>query len=78
VGSTSHLENAILQKIRALASTLKFAHHMPSEGVQHLYANFRNDSYREGGLPIDMLWKAASSYTQNDFYAAMEELKGLN
>jgi hypothetical protein len=26
----------------------------------------------------DMLWRAASSYTQTDFYATMEELKGLN
>jgi len=26
----------------------------------------------------DLLWRAASSYTQTRFYAAMEELKGLN
>jgi hypothetical protein len=26
----------------------------------------------------DLLWRAASSYTQNGFYAAMDELKGLN
>jgi len=44
--------------------------------VRHLYANFRNG--HRGVLLKDMLWRAASSYTQNNFYAAMEELKGLN
>jgi len=45
--------------------------------VQHLYANFKNNGHN-GVLLKDMLWKAASSYTQIGFYAAMEELKGLN
>jgi hypothetical protein len=26
----------------------------------------------------DLLWKTSSAYTQTGFYAAMEELKGLN
>jgi len=45
--------------------------------VRHLYANFKDDGHR-GVLLNDMLWRAASSYTQTGFYAAMEELKGLN
>jgi len=31
-----------------------------------------------GVLLKDLLWRAASSYTQIGFYAAMEVLKGLN
>jgi len=45
--------------------------------VRHLYVNFRNNDHR-GVLLKDILWRAASSYTQTGFYAAMEELKGLN
>lgn len=45
--------------------------------VRHLYANFRNDGHR-GVLLKDLLWRAAASYTQNEFYAVMEKLKGLN
>ncbi|XP_062164888.1 uncharacterized protein LOC133871456 [Alnus glutinosa] len=45
--------------------------------VQHLYANFWNDGH-QGVLLKDLLWRAAASYTQNEFYAVMEELKGLN
>jgi hypothetical protein len=45
--------------------------------VQNLYVNFKDDGHR-GVLLKDLLWRAASSYTQTRFYAAMEELKGLN
>ncbi|XP_062152677.1 uncharacterized protein LOC133861000 [Alnus glutinosa] len=45
--------------------------------VRHLYANFRNDGHR-GVLLKDLLWRADVSYTQNEFYTVMEELKGLN
>jgi len=44
--------------------------------VLHFYANFRDDgNWRL--LLKDLLWIAAASYTKNDFYAAMEELKGI-
>jgi hypothetical protein len=45
--------------------------------VRHLYANFRNDGNR-GVLLKDLLWTTIVSYTNNDLYAAMEELKGIS
>jgi hypothetical protein len=35
--------------------------------VRHLYANFRNEGHR-GVLLKDMLWRAASAYTQHEFH----------
>jgi hypothetical protein len=44
--------------------------------VRHLYANFRNEGHR-GVLLKDLLWQAASSYTQVEFYNVMDEIKRL-
>jgi hypothetical protein len=40
VESTSHLQNAILQTIRALASTLKFTQQSGKEKKNHRYDNW--------------------------------------
>jgi hypothetical protein len=45
--------------------------------VRHLYANFRNEGHK-GILLKDLLWTAASSYTQVEFHRAMEEMKRVN
>jgi hypothetical protein len=45
--------------------------------VRHLYANFRSAGFK-GVLLKDMLWNAASSYTQLQFQLAMEEIKTVN
>jgi hypothetical protein len=42
--------------------------------VRHLYANFRDNGFR--GLALkELLWNAASSYTEVDFRIHMEEIK---
>ncbi|XP_059446413.1 uncharacterized protein LOC132177958 [Corylus avellana] len=45
--------------------------------VRHLYANFRSAGHK-GLLLKDLLWTAASSYTQTDFHYAMEEMKKVS
>ena len=46
--------------------------------VRHLYANFR-DIGRHRGLALkEKLWAAASSYTEYEFTAHMEELKRMD
>jgi hypothetical protein len=51
---------------------------MPMENhricVRHLYANFRDKEFR-GVTLKELLWKAASSYTEVDFRFQMEEIK---
>ena len=42
--------------------------------VRHLYANFRNEGHKKITLK-DMLWGAASAYTEGEFTAYMEGLK---
>ncbi|XP_062161919.1 uncharacterized protein LOC133868944 [Alnus glutinosa] len=45
--------------------------------VRHLYANFRDNGFRGVALK-ELLWKAASSYTEVGFRIHMEEIKRIN
>jgi hypothetical protein len=45
--------------------------------VRHLYANFRDKGFRGVALK-ELLWGAASSYTEADFRHHMEELRKIN
>jgi len=45
--------------------------------VRHLYANFRDKGFRGVALK-ELLWNAASSYTEVDFRFQMEEIKKVN
>jgi hypothetical protein len=45
--------------------------------VRYLYANFRDKEFRGVALK-ELLWKAASSYTEVDFRFQMEEIKKVS
>ncbi|XP_059461899.1 uncharacterized protein LOC132190869 [Corylus avellana] len=61
--------------IPALNEVLPMADHRFC--VRHLYANFKNEGHK-GVAFKEMLWGAASAYTEGEFTAYMEGLRGMN
>ncbi|XP_059450972.1 uncharacterized protein LOC132181751 [Corylus avellana] len=61
--------------IPALNEVLPMADHRFC--VRHLYANFKNVGHKGVALK-EMLWGAASAYTEGEFTAYMEGLRGMN